>query len=208
VWYFYEGEPLVRGITAMGNPLLWWASVPAVIALLGVAVARRDRRLLLPPLLVVLLYLPWLATTRTSFLYYMTPVVPFMAVTVASALALLAGDVRIGCRWAALCFAAGALTMYFLWHPIGSVAQAIFWAGPLHVSRGAAVAAAGLGIALLLAAAVATLVLPRLRGAWRYLTWAYVGVVGGTGAVFLPIVLARAITSEHFYRLMWFSSWI
>ena len=208
VWYYYEGEPLVRGIIAMGNPLLWWASVPATIALLGVAIARRDRRLLLPPLLVVLLYLPWLGTTRTSFLYYMTPVVPFMAIALASALALLAGSEHIRCRWAALSFAAGGLAMYLLWHPLGSAAQAVFWSGPLHVSRGAAVAATGLGVALVLAAAVATLVLPRLRGVWRYLSWAYVGVVGGTAAVFLPIVLARPITLEHFYRLMWFSSWI
>jgi dolichyl-phosphate-mannose--protein O-mannosyl transferase len=43
-------------------------------------------------LLVIVLYFPWFAASRTSFLYYMTPVAPFMAILVASAISLLAGD--------------------------------------------------------------------------------------------------------------------
>ena len=40
---------------------------------------------------IAVLYAPWFLTTRTSFLYYMTPVAPFMAILAAAALCLFAG---------------------------------------------------------------------------------------------------------------------
>ena len=55
------------------------------------ALVDRDRRLAMPALVVALLYFPWFSATRTSFLYYMTPVAPFMAVMVAAALQRLTG---------------------------------------------------------------------------------------------------------------------
>ena len=72
---------------------------------------QRDARLAVAPLLVCVLYLPWLATSRETYIYYLTPVIPFLAVAVATALARLAGPVAPRGRWAAPAFAAGALLM-------------------------------------------------------------------------------------------------
>ncbi len=55
------------------------------------AVLRRDWRLGVTPALVGVLYLPWLLTTRQTYIYYMVPVVPFIAVLVATGLARFAG---------------------------------------------------------------------------------------------------------------------
>ena len=55
------------------------------------AVLRRDWRLGVAPALVAVLYLPWLLTSRQTYIYYMVPVVPFVAVLVATALSRLAG---------------------------------------------------------------------------------------------------------------------
>jgi dolichyl-phosphate-mannose--protein O-mannosyl transferase len=92
VWYFFEGKVEYHGIVAMGNPLLWWTSILALVALPVTAIIERNRALVMPALLVALLYFPWFAATRTSFLYYMTPVAPFLAILVAAALARLAGE--------------------------------------------------------------------------------------------------------------------
>lgn len=93
VWYsFEEMAAEYYGVVAMGHPVLWWSATLALIVLPVVAIVDRDRALVLPALIVALLYFPWFATTRTSFLYYMMPVAPFLAIMVTSGLARLAGD--------------------------------------------------------------------------------------------------------------------
>ncbi len=111
IWYHWGrlGSGLSRGLLAVGNPLLWWASIVAFVVLGVQAVTRRDPRLAAAPLLVAVLYLPWLATSRPAFLYYMTPVVPFMAILVASALWRLATPPPGDRRPAATAYAGGSL---------------------------------------------------------------------------------------------------
>jgi dolichyl-phosphate-mannose--protein O-mannosyl transferase len=218
VWYFYFDKAAgsgagpdaasIRGVVAMGNPLLWWASVPAILGLIGAAIVRRDPRLALVAALPLLLYLPWLGTTRTSFLYYMTPVVPFLAIVLATALALLAGDARPAWRWPVVAFAGGFLAMWLLWSAIGRAAQLAFWSLPAHVSPVLSAWVTGAALMCALAGLLTLFLWPAARRLWRYLSWAYVGAVAGTCAVFLPVVLAMPITTDEFYHLMWFGSWI
>ena len=92
VWYYFKGGDHYHGIVAIGNPILWWSSVLALVALPVAAVVTRRLEFAITALLVMVLYFPWFAASRTSFLYYMTPVAPFMAILVASAVSLLAGD--------------------------------------------------------------------------------------------------------------------
>lgn len=75
-----------RRILAVGNPALWW---PAFLSLpvLGVAAWRRRRMdLALVVLAPLALWLPWLASPKPGFVYFLTPAVPFLAVALAGAL--------------------------------------------------------------------------------------------------------------------------
>ena len=108
-WTLTSGHRAVAMI-AIGNPLLFWGAVPAFIALLWLACRNRDPRPAAIPLLVAILYLPWLLTTRQSYIYYITPVVPFLAIMVAAALARLSGETRVRAGWAVLLLVIGALT--------------------------------------------------------------------------------------------------
>jgi predicted membrane-bound dolichyl-phosphate-mannose-protein mannosyltransferase len=95
VWYsFREIAARFYGVVAIGNPLLWWTSLLCLFAAPVLAWRRRSATPALAALLVVVLYLPWFATTRTSFLYYMTPVAPFLAILVASVAAELVDGPR------------------------------------------------------------------------------------------------------------------
>ena len=76
VWYYFEGTETYYGVIAIGNPFLWWLASASLVAAAALAVLRRSYALLPAAALVVVLYVPWFFTTRTSFLYYMTPVAP------------------------------------------------------------------------------------------------------------------------------------
>ncbi len=92
IWYKWSVDQRgTVGLLAIGNFLLWWASIAAWVVLGMLAVLRRDWRLGVVPAIVGVLYLPWLLTTRQTYIYYMVPVVPLLAVLVATALGRIAG---------------------------------------------------------------------------------------------------------------------
>jgi dolichyl-phosphate-mannose-protein mannosyltransferase len=92
VAYYWQGDPRCCGqILAIGNQLLFWGAL-LVLPYLAVSwSARRDWRAgaILVPVLVQ--YVPWLVVSRPLFLFYMTPVAPFLAVGMAYVLRDLAG---------------------------------------------------------------------------------------------------------------------
>ena len=215
VWYLFvdQGETY-RSLVAMGNPFLWWASAAALVAAPLLAMRRGRAAALAPAVLVAILYLPWFATTRTSFLYYMTPVAPLMAVLLAAVLWVLEGGRLLAPKrvWPgpALVTAAGAATVTALfWWQIARRAAIVLW-GELPGPAGPGIAkfAAATAIAVAVLAAAAVLVPKRLEPARQLAVWAFVGVVCGIVVPFLPIVMGTPISPDDFYRLIWFPSWI
>jgi len=229
VWYHFSSAGNVyHGVIAMGNPFLWWSSCLALVALPLVAIHDRNRALVLPSVLVAVLYFLWFVFGRTSFLFYMAPVAPFMAILVAAGLARLArrppqltragslmdhADAAARSRNAsllqpALVFMASAVLVALLWYPIGVGVRFAFYDVP-------ALIAPAVGIAVASLAAVAALVgLGALAGSarfapfWRVAGWIFVGACAGIMMAFLPIILDLGITKEAWTRLMWLPSWI
>ena len=205
VWYYFEGTKTYRGVIAIGNPFLWWLATLSLAASVVLAVLRRSYALLPAAAIVVVLYAPWFLTTRTSFLYYMTPVAPFMAILVAAALCLFAGGVLPRRGWFAA--AAAALAAAILWRPVGIGAGWLFWSLPRRAggSLGWLGVALGVGIAL---AVFVFLLSPRMR---RYRPWTAMVIAGlaiGIIVAFVPIVLGLPISPKYFEHIMWFPSWI
>ena len=92
IWYKWAvGSAGTTGLLAIGNFLLWWTAVGVWVVLGVLSALRRDWRLGLSPALVAVLYLPWLLTSRQTYIYYMVPVIPFLAIMVATALSRLSG---------------------------------------------------------------------------------------------------------------------
>lgn len=88
-----EGD--AQEIIALGNPVLWWAALLALIPL-TVGAARRDGRAGFVLGFWAALYLPWLVPDRPLFIFYMAPVVPFMALGLAYATSGLWRSARPG----------------------------------------------------------------------------------------------------------------
>jgi dolichyl-phosphate-mannose-protein mannosyltransferase len=90
----FTGQPLWARISNLGNPWIWWTSLPAVASLPYFIVRHRSF-----PAAVILLgfvtqYLPWFPITRVLFLYHMFGGLIFMILALAFVLAHLAGKLR------------------------------------------------------------------------------------------------------------------
>ncbi len=74
-------------ILAVGNPALWWSFVVVLPVLVVSWWRERNRTVEVVLAALVVLYLPWVLVLRAQiFYYYLTPLVPFMALGVVWAL--------------------------------------------------------------------------------------------------------------------------
>jgi dolichyl-phosphate-mannose-protein mannosyltransferase len=78
-WYFWSsGDGVVRGIVALGNPAVWWVSVPVSAWALGTGVRWRDPRRVFAGAGFFLLYVPWGLSPRTlNFSHYLFEAIPY-----------------------------------------------------------------------------------------------------------------------------------
>ncbi len=80
----------IRQVLALGNPVLWFAAVPALVVSGWQWLVRRDWRFSVPVLAVASSWLPWFAyDDRPIFLFYAVVTVPFSC----AALAMVCGVV-------------------------------------------------------------------------------------------------------------------
>jgi dolichyl-phosphate-mannose--protein O-mannosyl transferase len=135
----------------------------------------------------------------------MTPVAPFMAILVATALCLFAGGgvPRRGWVWAA----GAAVATAVLWQPVGVGAAWLFWTLPRRASD--TFGWVGVAVGLVIAAAIVVYLLsPGMRRYRPYTAMVLAGMIIGIVVAFVPIVLGLGISPEHWQRIMWFSNWI
>jgi dolichyl-phosphate-mannose-protein mannosyltransferase len=98
----FTGRPLVAGMIDLGNPWIWWTSLPCLLALPYYVFRHRSFPAALILLGFVTQYLPWSRISRVIFLYHMFGGLTFMILALGFVLARIhrAGDLelRLG-RW-------------------------------------------------------------------------------------------------------------
>lgn len=106
----------VAHVVGLGNPVLWWLALLAYPALVWFGVRDRDWRAWALLAFLAGQYVPWLVAQRPLFLFYLTPVVPFVAL----ALAWCAGRVgtRRWLRWVPWGLAAAAVAAFAFFYPV------------------------------------------------------------------------------------------
>ena len=126
VAYYYQGEPKSTHILAFGNPFVWWAALAALPWLIARSIRRyRPERLVL--VAWGSQYLPWLIVSRPLFFFYMTPVVVFMNIGLAHALAALRSSGLFGRRAVLIYLATIVVTLYFFYPVIAAVGLPYDW---------------------------------------------------------------------------------
>jgi dolichyl-phosphate-mannose-protein mannosyltransferase len=84
--------PWVREVLAIGNPAIWWMSIPALLFCLGWWLTRRDWRAGAAVLCFLAGWATWLPfTSRTKFYYYALEFEPFIIICIVLCLGLIIG---------------------------------------------------------------------------------------------------------------------
>jgi dolichyl-phosphate-mannose-protein mannosyltransferase len=87
-WYHFKqtGET-IHGIIAIGNPALWWASVPVTLWALVTGARDKDARRLFSGLGFCFLYLPWGLAPRTlNYSHYLFEAIPYACLSLGALL--------------------------------------------------------------------------------------------------------------------------
>ncbi len=103
-FYWNNGEAVMgcrsgkcaSDVVALGNPLLWWVGIGALLLVIVATFYYRNWRVGIIALGYIALYVPWLAYAhRTIFVFYTVAFAPYVALAVAWMIGLLAGWVTI-----------------------------------------------------------------------------------------------------------------
>lgn len=91
VWYHYKDvEGMVHGILALGNPILWWISMPGVIAAAWMAVRERSWMAAYACVSWGALYIPWILSPRVlNYSHYYLEPLPYACLALAWMAAVL-----------------------------------------------------------------------------------------------------------------------
>lgn len=84
IWFYgskaLAAENLTSSIICMGNPLIWWFSIPALITGIVLAIKRKDRYMIVPIFGALFQYIPWMVVRRMAFIYHYFSVMPFLII--------------------------------------------------------------------------------------------------------------------------------
>ena len=84
----FTPKTIGKGITSFGNPLVWWLTIPSLIASLWLILKKKKGDEALWTMLVgfLAMYLPWVLVERSSFIYHFFPCVIFVVLMAVNAM--------------------------------------------------------------------------------------------------------------------------
>lgn len=119
VWYYSriitktaEGG-LREGISAFGNPAVWWVGIPASLYMVWLWIRKRDNTAAFLLVGYMAQYLPWFFVTRITFIYHYFPSVVFVVLMITYSF----------CQWREKLSRQTLLTLVFLY---GAAAAGLF----------------------------------------------------------------------------------
>lgn len=119
MWYYsgITADNLREGISAFGNPLVWWVGIPAFVYMLYLIYKDRDKKAIFLTLGYLSQYAPWLIVTRTVFIYHYFPSVPFVAVMLGYSFYKIVQKNPQRKKWVFV-YTAAAIVLFAMFYPV------------------------------------------------------------------------------------------
>ena len=124
--FYYSGttaEGLKEAISAFGNPLVWWAGIPAFFYLVWRVVRYSDGKAMFLGFAYLVQLAPWVLVTRCTFAYHYFPSVPFVVLMIVYVMTLLEKKNKNWRRWI-YAYTCVAVCLFILFYPALSGATA------------------------------------------------------------------------------------
>lgn len=120
--FYYSGiiDPNLRqGISAFGNPLVWWVGVPAFCYMIYLSLKQKDRTASWLCISYLAQYLPWCLVSRLTFIYHYFPSVPFVVLMIMYAAYKLKNRMSQKHFYLALgLYSVGTVGLFLLFYPV------------------------------------------------------------------------------------------
>lgn len=119
IWYYSHKvtDVISEGISSFGNPLVWWAGIPAFLYMVYLSVRNSDKKAMFLGLGYLAQYLPWFFVTRTTYIYHYFPSVPFVVLMVTYALYKFAGNNKKR-RYLVFGYTALVIIAFIMFYPV------------------------------------------------------------------------------------------
>jgi 4-amino-4-deoxy-L-arabinose transferase-like glycosyltransferase len=114
----FTGQPLVAWMSDLGNPWIWWTSLPCVLSLPYFIVRHKSFAATVILIGFITQYLPWAPITRVLFMYHMFGGLIFMILALAFVLAWIAESVSRAGRRLLVAHLAIAVTFFLYFYPM------------------------------------------------------------------------------------------
>ena len=107
------------GISSFGNPLVWWAGIPAFAVTFCLALFRRQKTAIFLTIGYLAQYLPWTLVDRCTFIYHYFPSVPFVVLMIGYCFLQLKKAVSTRTLYiCCIAYAAAVFGLFFLFYPV------------------------------------------------------------------------------------------
>lgn len=126
IWYYSrivtgvsQQGGLREGISAFGNPAVWWAGIPASLYMVYLAFRRKDKKAVFLLIGYMAQYLPWFFVTRITFIYHYFPSVIFVVMMIVYSLKQLTQ--KLPKKYRILLFAlyaAVTVALFLMYYPV------------------------------------------------------------------------------------------
>ena len=114
----FGGQPLIARISNLGNPWIWWTSLPCLVALPYFVIRHRSFAAAVILLGFISQYFPWFLISRVLFMYHMFGGLIFMILAAAYVVAELAQNLRPpGRNWLVAAYLAVAVLFFGYFYP-------------------------------------------------------------------------------------------
>lgn len=119
IWYYsgHVSSTISEGISAFGNPLVWWLGIPAFFFMIYRFIVKEDKRAMFLVIGYLAQYLPWIFVSRITFIYHYFPSVPFVALMLGYSIYLI---IRAKPKWkkAAYIYTGAAVVLFLMFYPV------------------------------------------------------------------------------------------
>ena len=120
--FYYSGiisSTARQGISAFGNPLVWWVGIPAFLYMIYLIIKEKDRTAAILCISYLAQYLPWCLISRLTFIYHYFPSVPFVVLMIVYAAKQLKKRTSENTfRMWIILYAAAAVGLFIIFYPV------------------------------------------------------------------------------------------